>query len=291
MSTDRDVTRIVRSWLHEDAYEDADRILNLVLEEVDTTPQRSASWLARRFPVMNSNFVRFGAAAVVVLIAILGYSLLRGSGGFGAQPTPQPTPAPTPMALHIGPLEAGTYVAHPLPAPLDSISFSFTVPDGWQGVGPVGSAAFAVAPTEGTEGPSGAALSFIRVTGVYSDPCHGNAGSPPPVEDRVDDLARALGEQTAYDASAPTEVTLGGYSGLQMDLQLPSDIDFATCDDGAFWVWDSPPYAQGPGNRWHLWILDVDGTRVVILAEDFATTSAAHQSELQAIAESVEIQP
>ena len=42
MSTDRDVTRIVRSWLHEDAYEDADRILNLVLAEIDTTPQRSA---------------------------------------------------------------------------------------------------------------------------------------------------------------------------------------------------------------------------------------------------------
>ena len=65
MSTDRDVTRIVRSWLHEDAYEDADRILNFVLDEVDTTPQRSPSWLARRFPPMNSNVVRFGFAAAV----------------------------------------------------------------------------------------------------------------------------------------------------------------------------------------------------------------------------------
>ena len=42
MSTDRDVTRIVRSWLHEDAHEDADRILNLVLDQIDTTPQRLA---------------------------------------------------------------------------------------------------------------------------------------------------------------------------------------------------------------------------------------------------------
>ena len=55
MSTDRDVTtRIVRSWLHEDAHEDADRILNLVLDEIDTTPQRRPGWLARRFPPMNS---------------------------------------------------------------------------------------------------------------------------------------------------------------------------------------------------------------------------------------------
>ena len=42
MSTDRDVTRIVRSWLHEDAYEDADRVLDLVLDQIDTTPQRRA---------------------------------------------------------------------------------------------------------------------------------------------------------------------------------------------------------------------------------------------------------
>ena len=53
MSTDRDVTtRIVRSWLHEDAHEDADRILNLVLDHIDTTPQRRATWLADRKSVV-----------------------------------------------------------------------------------------------------------------------------------------------------------------------------------------------------------------------------------------------
>ena len=50
-------------------------------------------------------------------------------------------------------------------------------------------------------------------------------------------------------------------------------------------------YAQGPGNRWHLWILDVDGLRVVILAQDFATTPAQDQAEMQAIVDSIEIQP
>ena len=77
MSSDRDVTtRIVRSWLHEDAHEDADRILNLVLDEIDTTPQRSPSWLARRFPPMNSNMRIALAVAAVVAIAIIGVSLL-----------------------------------------------------------------------------------------------------------------------------------------------------------------------------------------------------------------------
>jgi hypothetical protein len=76
MSADRDVTRIVRSWLHEDAYEDADRILNLVLDEIDTTPQRRASWLARRFPPMSNNMRVALAVAAVVVIALVGIGLL-----------------------------------------------------------------------------------------------------------------------------------------------------------------------------------------------------------------------
>ena len=64
-----------------------------------------------------------------------------------------------------------------------------------------------------------------------------------------------------------------------------------SCRAGGYFLWDGSIYAQGPENRWHLWILDVDGTRVVILAEDFATTSAQHQAELTAIVESIRIEP
>ena len=94
MSTDRDVTRIVRSWLHEDAHEDADRILNLVLDEIDTTPQRSASWLARRFPPMNT-YARLGfLAAAVVLAAVVGVALFARSGVGGPPPGPSPSLPP-----------------------------------------------------------------------------------------------------------------------------------------------------------------------------------------------------
>ena len=105
MSADRDVTRIVRSWLHEDAREDADRILNLVLDEIDTTPQRRAPWLARRFPVLNNNAVRFGiAAAAVILVAIVGITLLP-RAGVGV-----PDASPSPSASVPDPL-AGTWAA------------------------------------------------------------------------------------------------------------------------------------------------------------------------------------
>jgi hypothetical protein len=135
------------------------------------------------------------------------------------------------------------------------------------------------------------ALVFLMVDGLYSDPCHDNAPGEQDVVvgPTVEDLAAALQDQSAYEASTPTAVAVDGYTGLRMDLQLPSDIDFATCDEGQFWVWDAGPYAQGPGNQWHLWILDVEGVRVVVLAEDFTTTPEEDRAEMQEIIDSIEI--
>ena len=48
MSANRDLTHTVRSWLQEDGHEDASRVLDLVLDQLDATPQRRVGWLARR---------------------------------------------------------------------------------------------------------------------------------------------------------------------------------------------------------------------------------------------------
>ena len=93
MSTERDVTRIVRSWLDEGVTQLPDRVLDAVLDQIPATPQRRADWLARRFPRMN-NFVRITvAAAAVILVAIVGIKLLPlgGVGGPGVSPTPTAT--------------------------------------------------------------------------------------------------------------------------------------------------------------------------------------------------------
>ena len=50
MSTDRDVERIVRSWMDEGVTALPDRVLDAVLDQLPATPQRRAGWLARRFP-------------------------------------------------------------------------------------------------------------------------------------------------------------------------------------------------------------------------------------------------
>ena len=72
MSADRELERVVRSWLREDGREDADRVLDAALTDIDTTPQRRAHWWpARRFRNMN-NVARLAAAGIAVIaVAVL----------------------------------------------------------------------------------------------------------------------------------------------------------------------------------------------------------------------------
>ena len=80
MSTDRDVTRIVRSWLRTDEYGSADRVLNSVLDQLDTTHQRRLTWWpARRFPPMSTTLRIALATAAVVILAFLGIRFLGGA--------------------------------------------------------------------------------------------------------------------------------------------------------------------------------------------------------------------
>jgi hypothetical protein len=94
-TSDRDVNRAIRSWLHEDRHEDASRVAGAVLDQVETIPQRRAGWLAWRTPTMNKFVtIGLGAAAVVVLAIFIGSQVLvsrDGIGGPGDEPTPTPS--------------------------------------------------------------------------------------------------------------------------------------------------------------------------------------------------------
>ena len=71
MHTDRDTTRIVRSWLEEGATALPDRVLDAVLDQVPATPQRRSLWPPRRSTDMNNTLkVALGAAAVLVVAVV-----------------------------------------------------------------------------------------------------------------------------------------------------------------------------------------------------------------------------
>jgi hypothetical protein len=289
MSTDRDTTRIVRSWLRTDDNDSADRVLGTVLDRLDTTPQRRATWWpVRRLPHMNTTAKLALGAAAVVVVALLGINLLLPGGPRIGGPEPSLAPDPTPTALRPSvaeeELEPGIYVSHPM-ASNPSLAVTFTVPQGWQafasnGLLPQGDAS--------TEGPDGMALAFFEVTGIYSDPC--NSLGDPDVDGGTTaaDLATAFSAQTAYDATVE-DVTFAGYSGKQVELQLPSEFD-DSCRRQDYFVFNGSPYAQGLSNRWQLTILDVESSRLVIFSQDFAGTPASDRAELQSIIESIQIE-
>ena len=202
-------------------------------------------------------------------------------------------------SVHDGPLAAGTYRmaqwdtncserqpgCSPSPAH-DAVRMTLTVPDGWAGVAP----ASIWLTDKGMEAPDGAGLLVGRGAWLLSDPCTKAEHAVPPdvaVGPSVDDFANALADHPLLDVTDPVDVTLAGYSGKYVDLQVPADI--SKCE--VYRPFDPGIFAQGPSHRWHLWILDVDGLRFVVQSTDYPGTSAKHRSELQAIVDSIKIEP
>ncbi len=103
-----------------------------------------------------------------------------------------------------------------------------TGPDGW-----VGYPSWALDGPEPVraDAPTGIGISFFTANGLYSDPCHwdvagtGDAGTPGDVVvgPTVDDLVAALRANTFYTSSAATPVTIDGYAGQELELQLPEE--------------------------------------------------------------------
>ena len=139
-------------------------------------------------------------------------------------------------------------------------------------------------------------VSFWDVGEVAQNPCHsiGHLSDPGPT---VDDLVTALESQPMRHATSPEDVTLGGYRGQYLQWSVPThwkvtgDGDFAGCDvqpnghrDFVSW-WGS----GNVGERWQqeagqvdrLWVLDVNGQRLVIDASHSpgATTTQLDQQD------------
>jgi hypothetical protein len=299
MSTDRDVTRIVRSWLDEGVTALPDRVLDAVLDQIPATPQHRASWLVRRFPPMNNNIVRVGiAAAAVVIAAILVIRFLPG-GNIGqnaeATPTPVPTPVPTaspsprpiPGADAAGraTLHPGTYVAgDPF-----SLRLTLTVPAGWQGFigGPY------LVDLQWVGQPGG--ISFQIFDAVSADPCHPEQGflNPPPGPS-VDDLATVLANMPGVKVTDLSDVSVDGYSGKQLTISAPDSFAGCTLSSDGYVIWQLPlgsTHGMYSGERDRVWILDVAGKRLVIVVSADPAYTDQQRAELQAIFDSIRIKP
>jgi hypothetical protein len=144
------------------------------------------------------------------------------------------------------------------------------------------------------------ALSVWDVAEVVRDPCHwhGQSFDPGP---GVANLVAALVAQKLRNATTPTEVTLAGYAGKYLEWSVPADMkssawsEFDACDvvsgDHNFNSWLANGvgyrYEQVPGQVDQLWVLDVNGQRLVVDAAYSPGTSQADRAELEAVVDSL----
>jgi hypothetical protein len=253
--------------------------------------------------VSNAHKYRLAAAAAVV-VALIGCSPAPVEPGSSASPA-EPSAAPSTSAASATPgpvtevLTGGRYAFNAA-----GLTIVATGPDGW-----VGYPSWAMDGPEPlrADAPDGIGISLFSANGVYSDPCHwdllgtGDAGQPGDVVvgPSVDDLVAALRANTFYTSSVATPVTIDGYAGQELELQLPEEPQYTTCDKddpddsrGHLFVFSGPGlYAQGQANRWHLYILDVDGTRLIAVILSYEGTPQADLDLAQNIIDTMDINP
>jgi hypothetical protein len=250
-----------------------------------------------------------GRSLVLAVLMALGACT---PGPEAAEPTiPSPTapsePSPTPTVQDImelepfAPLEPGTYFIDPDLDPSTPLRVAYEVPaKGWsQWIGAV---------KFGDDGHAG--VSITTVTNLVQHGCRDHSWADPPVGPSVDDLAAALADLAPFRVtSPPKDVTIYGYRGKHLELTVPDlpvkgegdDRRFPGCMEGNLKSWVAAidtasgdafyGYNAEPGRTEDFWILDVDGTRLVIEANWSPRAPRKDVAEMRAILSSIRIEP
>ena len=247
-------------------------------------------------------------AAVVAVVAIVGGLLVAAAGDDDEVQVPATTPPTTAgpqdmiavQETGVAVLEPGRYFIDPDGDDATPLRVTFEIAaEGWSPwIGTVKDPL----PDSGRT-----SISITTVTNVAADACAGNALLDPSVGPTVDDLATALSQLEPFQLSeAPTDVTLSGYQGKRLTLTVPADLSytgtgdsggFPDCTDRRLYSW-AAPLLGGPfwgynaaGMTEEFWILDVEGTRLVLANLTSPDTPAQVVAEGDAIFDSIAIEP
>jgi hypothetical protein len=217
-----------------------------------------------------------------------------------ATPSPCPTPGGTVPNVSSVPgdfpeLDPGTtYWVDPDDDPCTSLRVLYTIPAaGWlawigtfknEDGAPVGAPERRVG------------VSIATVTNLVVDGCTDHTLADPPVGPTVDDLATALTNLGPFQVtSPPRDVTIDGYHGTHLELSLP-EMDVTACRDDEVISWDAevlayPFHGYLPRDIEEYWILDVEGSRLVIVANRSPDSAPEDLAERQAVLDSIQIEP
>lgn len=248
--------------------------------------------------------IKPGVVAVALTAVLASCSEDTTSGtdpGTTESATETPTGAATPSTdtspsgvspLQDGPLAAGRYrfvVTSTCDAnmgcPTDKEpalpAIDITVPQGWEG-----------APEVLTLFGADAAVVLGWTNfwvGMNSKPCSRASHQKPDITvgPTVADFVDAALAHPLLNVTEPKPVKLGNYRGQFFSLMGPKDISH--CEEWR--PWDPGPYLQGAGNRRDIWVMNVNGVRVLIMAEYAPDTPKDNKAEIRAMVESIRFAP
>ncbi len=204
-----------------------------------------------------------------------------------ADDTSAPSTADTAAAVPLAdqpadsPLDPGRYVVSVVDAPSAPLLPVLSVPEGYT----------ALEGGVGVQADNLARYVWVwDVKSVFTHPCDATAE---PVGPSVADLAEALAAQQLRGGTDPVPVTVGGYDGLFVRLSVPDEVDASACPGGVFSLWPGRAQSWGDilGQVDMVWIVDVDGQRLVFDAAHDADASPDKVAELEEMVATAEFAP
>jgi hypothetical protein len=146
-----------------------------------------------------------------------------------------------------------------------------------------------VTPETGADGE--VLLAFWLAQNVYADACDPSSELDPPVGPTVDDFVGALEDIDGVDAARHASVFIDGFEARHLELtrsvECPGDYRLWTVDSDVIRRAD---VGQGDPPTDEVWIVDVDGTRLVVDLIVSPGASSEDIAEGRAMVESIDFQ-
>ena len=263
VSPDPSQAEALRQHLHERMADHVDPDELVAMKEINVSLNTPTSETRNR-----RRLVLTAAAAVIAVIGVTGIVFATNNAS-SDDDQPQPLSEATTVASTT--TAAPTTTVAPtletvrFPVTSAAIPVTFTVPDDW-------TIAEGWSAYTGGFGAAAGGLTgvvFDEISNVYTDGCQWKLFDPP-VGPTVDDLVAAWANVPELNPTAPVDITVDGYAGKQIELTVP---DYTGCNGGnKFGLYQIPSdqtpeepgfWAQGPNEHNQVWVLDVDGTRLV----------------------------
>ena len=241
---------------------------------------------------MNNTAKLAVAAAVVVVAALLGYNYFAtpnvGDDGLdNATPSPTAGEAAAVDLPQTGSLVPGTYRISD--TDVTPVAYRLAVPTGWST-----DEGFVTKGGSGNVNGRDVFVTAWEISHVFADVCPLGRDEDALVETpTAEAIVAALADQVGHETTGPTSTTLGGHSAQLLEFSIPVDGSGSPCDGGIHRLWPGagPNMDSGQpmvdGQRMAIYVLDFDGTPVVIVAASSADATPEDLDELQGVVDSL----